>query len=146
MRRVIAALAVIAILVAACASSSGGSATPDPALAFCPALDAYGQSLAALDKLDATATVDQYKAAVADAKAKFAALVPLAAPFAGAQINELTTAQAQLESAANALNPASTTPAQAEAALDAPIKAVIQQIAAAHNALCNVRPTPSTAP
>jgi hypothetical protein len=144
MKRVIAAIAVAGLLLTGCASS-GGSATPDPAVAFCPALDAYGQSLVALQKLDANSTVDQYKAAVDDAKAKFAALVPLATPFAGAQLSTLTTAQAQLEAAANNLPPGAS-PAVTQAALTAPINAVIQQIAATHNALCNTRPTPSTAP
>ena len=87
MRRIyapFAALAVVATMLVGCSSSGGGaSATPDPAIAFCPALDAYGQSLVALQKLDPSTPVDQQKAAVADAKAKFAALVPLAAPFAG---------------------------------------------------------------
>jgi hypothetical protein len=144
MNRPIAALALAAVLLGACSSSSG-SATPDPALAFCPALDAYGASLTALDNLDATATVDQYQAAVADAKAKLAALVPLAAPFAG-QLTTLTTAQSQLEAVAVDLRSGTTTPAEAEAALDAPISAVVQQVVATHNALCNFRPTPSTAP
>jgi len=149
MRRIyapFAALAVVATLLVGCSSSGGGaSATPDPAIAFCPALDAYGQSLVALQKLDPSTPVDQQKAAVADAKAKFAALVPLAAPFAGAQLSTLTTAQSQLEAAANALPPGVSTTA-AQAALKDPINAVLQQIAGTHNALCNTRPTPSTTP
>ena len=148
MRRVhaaVAALAVAAVLLAGCSGSSGGSATPDPAIAFCPALDAYGQSLVALQKLDPSTPVEQQKAAVNDAKAKLAALTPLAAPFAGAQLSTLTTAQAQLEAAANALPPGVSTTA-AQAALKDPINAVLQQIAGTHNALCNTRPTPSTTP
>jgi hypothetical protein len=148
MRRVhaaVAALAVVAVLLAGCSGSSGASATPDPAIAFCPALDAYGQSLVALQKLDPSTPVEQQKAAVDDAKAKFAALVPLAQPFAGAQLSTLTTAQSQLEAAANALPPG-VAPAAAQAALKDPINGVIQQIAATHNALCNTRPTPSTTP
>jgi len=141
-----AALAVAAVLVAGCSSSGGAaSATPDPAIAFCPALDAYGQSLVALQKLDPSTPVDQQKAAVSDAKAKLAAVIPLAAPFAGAQLNDLQTAQAQLEAAANAL-PAGVSPTAAQAALKDPINAVLQQIAGTHNALCNTRPTPSTTP
>lgn len=144
MKRVVAALAALVLLVAACGGSTGGSATPDPAVAFCPALDAYGQSLVALQKLDANSTVDQYKAAVATAKANLATLVPLASAFAGAQLSTLTTAQSQLEAAANNLPP-SATPAQAAAALKDPINNVIQEIAGTHNALCNTRPTPSSA-
>jgi hypothetical protein len=141
-----AVLAVAAILVAGCSSSSGGgSGTPDPAIAFCPALDAYGQSLSALQKLDPSTPVDQQKAAVNDAKAKLAALVPLAAPFAGAQLSTLQTAQAQLEAAANGLPPG-VSPAAAQAAMKDPINAVLQEIAGTHNALCNTRPTPSTTP
>src|SRR5262245_11874556 len=145
MKRVIAAVAALVLLVAACGGSSGGSATPDPAIAFCPALDAYGQSLVALQKLDPSTPVDQQKAAVNDAKAKFAALVPLAQPFAGAQLSTLTTAQSQLEAAANNLPPGVSATA-AQAALKDPINAVLQEIAGTHNALCNTRPTPSTAP
>ena len=145
MKRVIAAMAALVLAVAACSGSSGGSATPDPAVAFCPALDAYGQSLVALQKLDPSTSVDQQKAAVNDAKAKFAALVPLAQPFAGAQLSTLTTAQSQLEAAANNLPPGVSTTA-AQAALKDPINAVLQEIAGTHNALCNTRPTPSTAP
>ena len=144
MKRVIAALAALVLLVAACSGSSGGSATPDPAVAFCPALDAYGQSLVALQKLDPSTPVDQQKAAVDDAKAKLAALVPLASAFAGAQLSTLTTAQSQLEAAANNLPPG-VSPAAAQAALKDPINNVIQEIAGTHNALCNTRPTPSTA-
>jgi hypothetical protein len=145
MKRVITAVAALVLLVAACGGSSGGSATPDPAIAFCPALDAYGQSLVALQKLDPSTPVDQQKAAVNDAKAKFAVLVPLAQPFAGAQLSTLTTAQSQLEAAANNLPPGVSTTA-AQAALKDPINAVLQEIAGTHNALCNTRPTPSTAP
>jgi len=141
----VAALAVAAVLLAGCSGSSGASATPDPAIAFCPALDAYGQSLVALQKLDPSTPVEQQKAAVNDAKAKLAALTPLAAPFAGAQLSTLTTAQSQLEAAANALPPG-VAPAAAQAALKDPINAVLQQIAGTHNALCNTRPTPSTTP
>ena len=147
MRRVhavIAALAVVSVILAGC-SGSGASATPDPAIAFCPALDAYGQSLAALQKLDPSTPVAQQKAAVDDAKAKLAALVPLAQPFVGAQLSTLTTAQQQLEAAANALPPG-VSPAAAQAALKDPINAVLQQVAGTHNALCNTRPTPSTTP
>jgi hypothetical protein len=145
MKRVIPGLAALVLLVAACAGSSGGSATPDPAVAFCPALDAYGQSLVALQKLDPSTPVDQQKAAVNTAKANLAALVPLASAFAGAQLSTLTTAQSQLEAAANNLPPG-TSPAAAQAALKDPINAVLQEIAGTHNALCNTRPTPSTAP
>jgi hypothetical protein len=145
MKRLITAVAALVLLVAACGGSSGGSATPDPAIAFCPALDAYGQSLVALQKLDPSTPVDQQKAAVNDAKAKFAVLVPLAQPFAGAQLSTLTTAQSQLEAASNNLPPGVSTTA-AQAALKDPINAVLQEIAGTHNALCNTRPTPSTAP
>lgn len=145
MRRAITLLAATGLLLVACSSSSG-SATPDPAIAFCPALDAYGASLIALDKLDASATVVQYTAAVATARTALAALTAVAGPFAGAQLNTLTSAQQDLEAAAGDLNPVSTTPAEAEAALGDELQAVIQQVASTRNALCNTRPTPSTAP
>src|SRR5690349_14907988 len=126
MKRVIAALAALVLLMAACGGSTGGSATPDPAVAFCPALDAYGQSLVALQKMDANSSVDDFKAAVNTAKASLAALVPLASAFAGAQLSTLTTAQSQLEAAANNLPPG-VSPAAAQAALKDPINNVIQE-------------------
>ena len=144
MRRAIALLSATVVLVVAC-SSAGASATPDPAAAFCPALDQYGASLIALDSLDATATVEEYRAAVVTARASLTALTGVAGAFAGAQLASLTTAQLQLEAAAADLN-ANSTPAQAEAALDSSLQAVIQEIAGTRNALCNTRPTPSTAP
>ena len=146
MRRVITLLAATGLLLVACSSTPSGSATPDPAIAFCPALDAYGASLVALDKLDASATVVEYKAAVATARTALAALTAVAGAYAGAQLNSLTSAQQDLEAAAGDLDPSSTTPAQAEAAINDELQAVIQQIAATRNALCNFRPTPSTAP
>jgi hypothetical protein len=144
MRRVTAALAVVVLSLAACSSSSSGSATPDPAIAFCPALQAYGTSLLVLEALTPTSTVEQYKKAVADAKAALAALKAVAGPFAGAQLNELQTAQVNLESAANDLG-TNATPAQAETALQPYLVEVIQQVGGAQNALCNVHPTPSSA-
>ena len=144
MRRITAALAVLVLSVAACSGSTSGSATPDPAIAFCPALDAYGQSLVVLGALTPAATVDQYKKAVADAKAALAALTAVAGPFAGAQLNELTSAQVDLEAAANELG-ADATPAQAETELQPLIEDVIQQVGGTKNALCNFRPTPSSA-
>jgi hypothetical protein len=72
-------------------------------------------------------------------------LISNAGPFVGAQTDDLQTAQSILNTAVDQLPPAAT-PAQAEAALDAPIKAVLQEVAAQHNATCNTRPTPSTAP
>ena len=146
MRRVITLLAATGLLLAACSSSSGGPATADPAIAFCPALDAYGASLIALDKLDATATTAQYKAAVATAKTALLALTSVAGAYAGAQLDTLSSAQQDLEAAAGDLDPVTTTPAQAEAAISDELQAVIQQVAGTRNALCNTRPTPSTAP
>jgi hypothetical protein len=143
MKRVMAALAVVVLFLAACGSSSG-SATPDPAAAFCPALDAYGKSLAALEALTPSATVDEYKAAVTTAKTALAGVIAVAGPFAGAQLNTLGTAQQQLEAAANEL-PAGTTPAQAEAALQPQLQAVSQEVVLTYNAICNPNPTPSSA-
>jgi len=144
MRRITAALAVLVLSVAACSGSTSGSATPDPAIAFCPALDAYGQSLVVLGALIPASTVEQYKKAVADAKAALAALTAVAGPFAGAQLNELTSAQVDLEAAANELG-ADATPVQAETELQPLVDDVIQQVALTKNALCNFRPTPSSA-
>jgi len=138
-----AALAVVdVILLAGCSSSSGGaSAALDPAIGMCPALDAFGQSLGGLQKLDPSTPVEQQKAAVADAKAKLAALVPLASPFGGAQFNTLQTAQARLEAAANALPPG-ISPTAAQAALKDPINAVLREVSVTHHAMCDA-PTPS---
>ena len=144
MTRSFAALAVVVLLLAACSPSPSGSATPDPALAFCPALDAYGKSLAALEALTPSATVEEYKTAVTTAKTALAGVIAVAGPFAGAQLNTLGTAQQQLEAAANEL-PAGTTPAQAEAALQPQLVAVSQEVVLTYNAICNVNPTPSSA-
>ena len=141
MSRVVAMLATAVLVVAAC-SSSGGSPSPDPAIVFCPALDSYAKTLVALDALTPSSTVDQYKTAVADAKAALAGVIAVAGPFVGAQLNEAQTAQTNLQAAADQL-PANTTPAQAEAALDPLLQALIQQVAGTRNATCNDRPTPS---
>ena len=147
MTRLIGSLAAVVLVLAACSSSTpsgggGGAATPDPTIAFCDALDTYGAKLATFEALTVSATVDEYKAAGADAKAALAALVAVAGPFAGAQISELTTAQSILNTAVDQLPP-NATPAMAELALDPPVKDVIQQVVAQHNATCNFRPTPS---
>ena len=140
----VAAVAVALSLVACGASSSAGSPSTDPTVAFCPALDAYGKSLAKLDAVTATSSVDDYKNAVADAKSALAALKAVAGPFAGAQLDTAQTAQAQLEAAAAAL-PASATPADVEAALQDPLQNVLAQAALTYNAICNAHPTPSSA-
>ncbi len=149
MTRRIGMLAAMVLALAACSSSTtsggggGGTTTPDPAIAFCDALDAYGAKLAAFEALTPSNTVVEYKAAGAAAKAALAVLVPAAAPFAGAQINDLTTAQSQLNAVVDQLPPGAT-PQMAEVAVDPAVKAVIQEVAAAHNASCNTRPTPSS--
>jgi hypothetical protein len=149
MTRRIGLLAAVVLALAACSSATtsggggGGGATTDPSIAFCDALDSYGAKLAAFEALTPTASVDDYKAAGAAAKAALAVLIPAAAPFAGAQINELTTAQTQLNAVLDQLPPG-VTPQMAEVALDPPIKVVIQQVVATHNASCNTRPTPSS--
>ena len=119
MTRLIASLAAALLAVAACSSTpSGGSVTPDPTIAFCAALDQYAVTLVKLDALPATATVEDYNAAVDTAKAGLAAVVAVAGPFVGAQLNEAQTAQTNLEAAADELPPG-TAPAVAEIALDA---------------------------
>ena len=139
-------LAALVLVLAACGSSTGGGATtPDPTIAFCAALDNYAGTLVKLDALPATASVDDYNTAVATAKAGLAAVVAVAGPFAGAQLNDAQTAQAQLEAAAAQLPPGAT-PAVAEAALTPLLENLIQQVASTRNALCNTRPTPSSAP
>ncbi len=149
MTRRIGMLAAMVLALAACSSSTtsggggGGAATADPTIAFCDALDAYGAKLAAFEALTPSNTVVEYKAAGAAAKAALAVLVPAAAPFAGAQINDLTTAQSQLNAVVDQLPPGAT-PQMAEVAVDPAVKAVIQEVAAAHNASCNTRPTPSS--
>ena len=140
----VAAVAVAFSLAACGASSSAGSPSTDPTAAFCPALDAYGKSIAKLDALTATSSVDDQKNAVADAKSALAALKAVAGPFAGAQLDTAQTAQAQLEAAAAGLS-ASSTPAEAEAALQAPLQNVMAQVVLTYNAICNAHPTPSSA-
>jgi hypothetical protein len=142
MRRVIAPLAGLVLLVAACSSSPGGFATADPTIAFCAAIDDYSKSLLALEALTPSSTVDQYKTAVDDAKAKLAAVVAVAGPFVGAQLNEAQTAQTNLTAAAGQL-PTSATPAMAETALQPLLDTLVQQVGGVHNATCNFRPTVS---
>ena len=141
--RLVTAIAVVALSLAACGSSSSGSATPDPAVVFCPALDTYAKSLAKLQALPPTSSTADYTSAVADAKSALAAVKLVAGPFVGAQLSDLQTAQAQLESAAAAL-PSGTTPQQAQTALQAPLQAVTQQAVGTYNATCNTHPTPSS--
>ena len=140
-------LAALVLVLAACGSSttSGGATTPDPTIAFCAALDNYAGTLVKLDALPATASVDDYNKAVATAKAGLAAVVAVAGPFVGAQLNDAQTAQAQLEAAAAQLPPGAS-PAVAEAALSPLLENLIQQVASTRNALCNTRPTPSITP
>ena len=143
MSRVVAMLATVVLAVAACSSSpSGGSPSADPSIAFCSALDAYAKTLVSLDALTPSSTVDEYKTAVANAKAALAAVVAVAGPFVGAQLNEAQTAQTNLQAAADQL-PANVTPAQAEDALQPLLQALIQEVAGTRNATCNTRPTPS---
>jgi len=146
MNRLIGSLAAVVLVLAACTSSNdGGATTPDPAIAFCSALDSYAATLVKLDALPATATVAEYNAAVASAKAGLAGVVAVAGPFVGAQLNDAQTAQAQLEAAAAQLPP-DASPAVAEAALSPLLDNLIKQVASTRNALCNERPTPSTTP
>ena len=143
MTRLAALVAVLALSLAACASSSsGGSATPDPTVAFCPALDTYGKALTKLDAMTATSSVDDYKTAAAAAKSAFEAVKAVAGPFAGAQLDTAQTAQVQLEAAVAGL-PANATPADAESALQEPLSNLIGQVALTYNAICNTHPTPS---
>ena len=146
MKRRIGPLAAVLLAVAACSSSApaGGSATPDPSIAFCAALDAYTKTLVTLQALDSSSTVDQYKTAGGDAKAALAVLVTAAAPLAGAQVIELKTAQGQLDTAVSALPP-NATAAQADVVLDPFIANVIKEAGAQRNATCNTRPTASSA-
>jgi hypothetical protein len=149
MTRLIGSLAAVVLVLTACSSTpSGGggdAATPDPAMAFCAALDTYGATLVTFEALTPSNTVEEYQAAGTAARAALAALVAVAGPFAGAQINDLTTAQSELNTIVDQLPP-NATPAMAELAVDPAVKAVIQQVAAQRNATCNTRPTPSTTP
>ena len=144
MRRLVVVLAAVALALAACGSSSSGSATPDPTLAFCPALDTYAKSLAKLEAVAETNSVQDYTNALAEAKTALAALRAVAGPFAGAQIDTLQTAQLQLEAAAAELPP-NVTPAATEQALQEPLQNVIAQAVLTYNAICNTHPTPSAA-
>src|SRR3954468_22674943 len=139
-------LAAVAVLsLAACASAGAtGSTSGDPTAVFCPALDAYGKSLAAVEALTPTSSVDDYKKAATQAKADLVALKAVAGPFVGAQLDTLQTAQAQLDAAVAGL-PANPTPADAEAAVEPAVKTVIGQVVSTYNAICNAHPTPSSA-
>ena len=73
--------------------------------------------------------MEEYKAAGTTAKAALAALVAVAGPFVGAQINDADDGAVELEAAVDQLPP-NATPAMAEFALDPAVKDVIQQVAA----------------
>ena len=135
----------VAFTLAACGgSSSAGSPSTDPTATFCPALDAYGKSLAKLDALTATSSVDDHKNAVADAKTALASLKAVAGPFVGAQLDTLQTAQVQLEADAAGIG-GNATPADAEAAVQPALQNVMAQVILTYNAICNAHPTPSSA-
>ena len=104
----------------------------------------YGRTLVALEALTPTATVEEYKTAVATARTALAALVAVAGPFAGAQLDSLSTAQQQLEAAAGELG-ADATPAQAEEDLRPYLQDVTGEVVLTYNAICNPNPTPSSA-
>jgi hypothetical protein len=144
MTRRLGLLLAVLLTFTACAGSVPGTATPDPAIAFCSALETYGLKLAALDGLTPSATADEYKQKVTEAKVALADLIAVSGPYGGAQTLSLSIVQTQLQTAADQL-PAAATAAEAKAALSAPIAAVIQEIAGTHNASCNTRPTPSSA-
>ena len=145
MKRHLGPIAAVLLVLAGCSSApAGGSATPDPTIAFCSALVDYTKTLRDFDALDPSATVEQYKSAGADAKAALAVLVTAAQPFAGAQIYTLQRAQIMLDGAVNDLG-ALATPAEVEVALDPYIQAVIVQAVAQHNAMCATGlPSPSS--
>ena len=150
MTRRIGSLTAVLLALAACSSSTpsgggGGAATPDPIIAFCDAIDRYGATLVTFEALTPSNTVDEYKAAGTAAKAALAVLVSAAAPFAGAQVMQLGQAQAALNGALDALPP-NATPAMAELAIDPAIKDLQKELVAQRNAMCNTRPTPTSAP
>ncbi len=144
MKRHLGPIAAVLLVLAGCSSApAGGSATPDPTIAFCSALVDYTKTLRDFEALDPSATVDQYKSAGADAKAALAVLETAAQPFAGAQIYTLQRAQITLDGAVRDLG-AVATPAQVEVALDPYIKAVIVEAVAQHDATCTTGPSPSS--
>jgi ABC-type glycerol-3-phosphate transport system substrate-binding protein len=144
MTRRFGALAAVLVAIAACTSSTpaGGSATPDPSIAFCAALETYRQTLVAVDALTPTASVDDYKKAVDDAKTAEAAVVAVSGPYAGAQLFTLQQAHDALTGAVIHL-PAGTTPAQAEATLEPLLKTLIGHVVGVENAQCPTRLNPS---
>ena len=152
MTRRIGMLAAVLLALAACSSATtsggggGGGATPDPSIAFCDALDSYGATLADFEALTPAATVDEYKAAGAARKGGARSV-----DHRGSTIRRRPDQRTDDRADPSRTQPSTislpcATPAEAEVALDPPIKAVIQQVVATHNASCNTRPTPSTAP
>ena len=102
MTRLIASLAAVLLALAACTSSTpsggGGAATPDPTIAFCAALDSYGATLVKLDALHADGDRRRVQGRRRrPPRRRSPPLVAVAGPFAGAQLNELQTAQSVLE-------------------------------------------------
>ena len=62
MKRHLGPIAAVLLVLAGCSSApAGGSATPDPTIAFCSALVDYTKTLRDFDALDPSATVEQCK-------------------------------------------------------------------------------------
>lgn len=104
----------------------------------------FAAVLLVLDGFTPDVTVALYKKAVVDAKAALAALIAVSGTYVGVHLNALQTAQPQPEAAATALGPAAI-PAEAETALEPPLRAVIQVGPLTRNAICNTRRTLSAA-
>ena len=64
MKRHLGPIAAVLLVLAGCSSApAGGSATPDPTIAFCSSLVAYTKTFRDFDALEPSATVEQYKSA-----------------------------------------------------------------------------------
>jgi hypothetical protein len=140
-RIVVISIAIAALLVGACSpppdeDPAGGDAR------FCQALGQYTRSLVTIRELPADATVAQYRSAADDVKLQLVALQAVSDEFAGAQLQELETAQQGLIAAVGEI-PEDATAAEAEDTVDDSLDEVIEAAAGLGLAVCNTTPTPS---
>ncbi len=141
MSRLIAALAVSMLLFAACSSPADGNPAGSDDV-FCTALGDYATALVQLKGQPADATATDYQAAIANVKTKQAAMTAVSSEFAGAQLDELQTAQDDFVASAEGLTDDSTPSAWMTATGQA-LDGVIEAATGLELAVCNSTPTPS---
>jgi hypothetical protein len=142
-QRIVAGLSTLVLVLAlgACSSPADGNPAGSDA-AFCTALGDYATALVQLKGQPADATATDYQAAIANVKTKQAAMTAVSSEFAGAQLEELQTAQDDFVAASEGLT-ADSTPTEWMAATGQALETVIEAATGLELAVCNSTPTPS---